>query len=135
MGLNYYLGLIKILQIRLSIGQACSSVDRTRKILKSSFCSLYVLVCSQFANCSKLLEPNNLSLWQFVTNLSYKMKCSNTRTTQYNKMPNYNTNPNLRLLTQKLQEEVEGLDQNVPVFPETLNKHIITCVERKTYKQ
>ena len=50
-------------------------------------------------------------------------------------MPNYNTNPNLRLLTQKLQEEVEGLDQNVPVFPETLNKHIIACVERKTYKQ
>ena len=92
-------------------------------------------MCSQFANCSKLLEPKNLPLWQFVTNLSYKMKCSNTRTTQYNKMPNYNTNPNLRLLTQKLQEEVEGLDQNVPVFPETLNKHIITCVERKTYKQ
>ena len=60
------------------------------------------------------------------------MKCSNTRTTQYNKIPNYITNPNLRLLTYKLQEEVEGLDQNVLVFPETLNKHITTCVERKT---
>ena len=28
-----------------------------------------------FANYSKLLEPNNLPLWQFVTKLSYKMKC------------------------------------------------------------
>ena len=63
------------------------------------------------------------------------MKYSNTRTTQYNKMPNYITNPNLRLLTQKLQEEVEGLDQNAPVFPKTLNKHITACVERKTYKK
>ena len=50
-------------------------------------------------------------------------------------MPNYITNPNLRLLTLKLQKEVEGLDQNTPVFPETLNKHITACVERKTYKQ
>ena len=32
-------------------------------------------------------------------------------------MPIYITNPNLILLTQKLQEEVEDLDQNVPVFP------------------
>ena len=53
----------------------------------------------------------------------------------YNKMPEYITNLNLRLLTQKLQEEVEGLDQNVPVFPETLNKHITVCVEKKTYKK
>ena len=30
------------------------------------------------------------------------------------------TNLNLRLLTQKLQEEAIGLDRNVPVFPETL---------------
>ena len=37
-------------------------------------------------------------------------------------MPNSITNPNLRLQTQKLQEEVEGLDQNVPVFPE--NTHV-----------
>ena len=132
MGLNCCLGLIKILQIRLWIGRAYSSIDRTKQILKSSFCSSYVLVCSRFANCSKLLEPNNLPLWQFVTKLSYKMKCSNTRTTQYNKIPNYITNPNLRLLTYKLQEEVEGLDQNVLVFLETLNKHITTCVERKT---
>ena len=51
------------------------------------------------------------------------MKCSNTRTTQYNKIPNYITNPNLRLLTYKLQEEVEGLDQNVPVFPENTQKN------------
>ena len=29
----------------------------------------------------KLLEPNNLPLWQSVTKLTYKMKCSNTRTT------------------------------------------------------
>ena len=50
-------------------------------------------------------------------------------------MPNYITNSNLRLPNKKLQEEVEGFDQNVPVFPETLNKHITTCVERKTYKQ
>ena len=92
-------------------------------------------LCSRFANCFKHIEPNKLPIWQFVTKLSYKIKCSNTRTTQYNKMPNYITNPNLRLLTQKLQEEVEGLDQNAPVFPKTLNKHITACVERKTYKK
>ena len=86
----------------------------------------------RFVNWSKHLEPNNLPLWQFMTKLTYNMKCSNTRTTQYNKIPNYITNPNLRLLTYKLQEEVEGLDHNVLVFPETLNKHITTCVERKT---
>ena len=50
------------------------------------------------------------------------MKCLNTRTTQYNKLPKYITNPNLRLLTYKLQEEVEGLDQNVIVFPKTLKR-------------
>ena len=59
-------------------------------------------LCSQFANFSKLLEPNNLPLWQFVTKLSYKMKCSNTRTTQYNKMPNYITKSNLRLPNQEV---------------------------------
>ena len=32
-------------------------------------------------------------------------------------MPKYITNPNLILLTQKLQEEVEDLDHNVLVFP------------------
>ena len=37
------LGLIKILQIQLSIGQACLSIGQTRQIMKSSFCSLYVL--------------------------------------------------------------------------------------------
>ena len=37
-------------------------------------------------------------------------------------MPKYITNPNLILLTQKLQEEAKGLDQNVPVFPETLKR-------------
>ena len=37
-------------------------------------------------------------------------------------MPKYITNLNLRLLTQKLQENAEGLDQNVSVFPETLKK-------------
>ena len=42
-------------------------------------------MCSQFANCSKLLEPNNLLLWQFMTRLTYNTKCSNTRTNQYNK--------------------------------------------------
>ena len=67
MGLNCCLGLIKILQIQLSIGQACSSIDRTRQILKSSFYSLYVLVCSRFANCSKLLEPNkNIDNGKFI---------------------------------------------------------------------
>ena len=33
------------------------------------------------------------------------------------------TNLNLRLLTQKLQEEVEDLDQNIPVFPENTQKN------------
>ena len=36
------------------------------------------------------------------------------------KMSNYITNFNLILLTQKLQEEAEGFDRNVPVFLETL---------------
>ena len=35
-------------------------------------------------------------------------------------MPKDITNPNLRFLIQKFQEEAEGLDWNVPVFPETL---------------
>ena len=30
----------------------------------------------------KLLEPKNLPIWQSVTKLTYKMKCSKTRTTQ-----------------------------------------------------
>ena len=30
----------------------------------------------------KLLEPKNLPIWQSMTKLTYKMKCSNTRTTQ-----------------------------------------------------
>ena len=74
MGLNCCLGLIKILQIRLSIGRACLLINRTRQILKSSFCSLYVLVCSRFTNCSKLLEPNTIQFskpwfgWQEVVN-------------------------------------------------------------------
>ena len=37
-------------------------------------------------------------------------------------MAKYITNPNLRLLTWKLQEAIEDLDQNVPVFPETLKR-------------
>ena len=37
-------------------------------------------------------------------------------------MPKYITNLNLILLTQKLQDEAENLDWNVPVFPETLKK-------------
>ena len=41
----------------------------------------------------------------------------------YNKIPKYITNLNLRLLTKKLQEEVEGLDQNVSVFPENTQKN------------
>ena len=90
-------------------------------------------LCSQFANCSKYLEPNNSPLWQFVTKLTYNMKCSNTRTTQYNKILNYITNPNLRLLTQKLQEEVEGLDQNVPVFPENTQKNTSTHVWKERH--
>ena len=40
----------------------------------------------------------------------------------HNKMPKCITKPNLRLLTQQLQEKAEGLDRNVPVFPETLKK-------------
>ena len=65
---------------------------------------IYILtsLCLRFVNCSKHLEPNNLPLWQFVTKLTYNLKCSNTRTTQYNKIPNYIKNPNLRLLTKKL---------------------------------
>ena len=41
--LELQLGLIKILQIQLSIDQASLSISRTRQILKSSFCSLLVL--------------------------------------------------------------------------------------------
>ena len=37
-------------------------------------------------------------------------------------MPKYITNSNLRLLTQKLQKDAEGVDQNVSVFFETLKK-------------
>ena len=50
------------------------------------------------------------------------MKCSNTRTTQYNKIPNYITNPNLRLQIKKLLEEAKDLDKNVLVFPKTLKR-------------
>ena len=42
-------------------------------------------------------------------------------------MLKYITNPNLILLTQKLQEEAEYLDRNVPVFPETL-KRVRQCI-------
>lgn len=34
-------------------------------------------------------------------------------------MPKYIKSPNLRLITQKLQEDAEDLDRNVPIFPET----------------
>ena len=37
-------------------------------------------------------------------------------------MLKYITNSNLRLLTQKLQKDAEGVDQNVSVFFETLKK-------------
>ena len=37
-------------------------------------------------------------------------------------MLKYITNSNLGLLTQKLQEEAEGLDHNVLVFPETIKR-------------
>ena len=37
-------------------------------------------------------------------------------------MPKYITNSNLRLLTQKLKEEAEDLDRNVPFFLETLKR-------------
>ena len=37
-------------------------------------------------------------------------------------MLKYITNSNLILLTQKLLEEVEDLDQNVLIFPETLKR-------------
>ena len=47
----------------------------------------------------------------------------------YNKMPKYITNPNLILLTQKLQEEAEYLDRNVP--PETL-KQAHQCIYGNT---
>ena len=40
----------------------------------------------------------------------------------YNKIPKYITNSNLILLIQKLQEEVEGLNLNVPIFLETLKR-------------
>ena len=50
-------------------------------------------------------------------------------------MPKYITNPNIILLIQKLQEDVEDLDRNVFVFPKTLKEHITTCVEIKTDKQ
>ena len=97
------------------------NVDHS-KLMRLSFCH----VLSWFANITNS-KPNNLPLWQSMT----KHTCNIMPI--YNKMPKYITNPNLRLLTQKLQEDVEGLDQNVLVFPETLNKHITACVERKTY--
>ena len=50
-------------------------------------------------------------------------------------MPKYITNPNVILLIQKLQEDVEDLDRNVFFFPKTLKGHITTCVEIKTDKQ
>ena len=114
-GLELLLGLIKILQTRSLIGRAYSSIDQTRQILNSLFAAclffnldlnhlehcliisinskIYIQtsLCSRFTNCSKLLKPNNLPLWQFMTKLTYNMKCLNTRTTQYNKMPNYIT--------------------------------------------
>ena len=37
-------------------------------------------------------------------------------------MPNHITHSNIILLTPKLLEEAEDLDQNVPVFPETLKR-------------
>ena len=37
-------------------------------------------------------------------------------------MLKYITNSNLILLTQKLLEEVEDLDQNILIFPETLKR-------------
>ena len=56
------------------------------------------------------------------------MKCSNTRQSNYNKMPKYFTNSNLRLLTQELLEEAESLDWNVPVFSKTLKRaHQCIC--------
>ena len=50
-------------------------------------------------------------------------------------MPKYITNPNVILLIQKLQEDVEDLDRNVFFFPKTLKEHITACVEIKTDKQ
>ena len=49
-------------------------------------------------------------------------------------MPKYITNSNLRLLTQNLQEEAKGFDQNVFVFPETLKEPTKARVEIKTNK-
>ena len=72
MGLNCYLGLIKILQIRFLIDRAFSSIDRTRQILKSFFCNLDVLVCSRFVNCSKLLEPNKYGKIRILANVPFK---------------------------------------------------------------
>ena len=37
-------------------------------------------------------------------------------------MPNYITNPNLRLQTKKLLEKAKDLDKNVLVFPKTLKR-------------
>ena len=48
-------------------------------------------------------------------------------------MPKYNKNSNLRLLTQKSQEEVECLDQNVPVFPENTQKNISPHVSKERH--
>ena len=76
---------------------------------------------SWFANTTNS-NPNNLSPWQFVTKLTYNIMPI------YNKMTKYITKPNLRLLTQKLQEKAEDLDRNIPVFPETLKKaHQCMC--------
>ena len=50
-------------------------------------------------------------------------------------MPKYFTNSNLRLLTQTLQEEVEGLDQNVPIFSEILKRAHQRMSRNKDNKQ
>ena len=51
-------------------------------------------------------------------------------------MPNYITNSNLILLTQKLQEEVEGLNRNIPVFPEILKRaHHRKCRNKDRQKK
>ena len=91
--------------------------------------SMRLIFCHGLPTLQTQILTNPPSLWQFVTKLTYNIMPI------YNKMPKYITNPNLRLLTQKLQEKAEGLNQNVPIFPKTLKKSHNACVEIKTDKQ
>ena len=66
---NEWLGLIKILYTRVSIGQSLVSISRTLQNLNFSFCSLYVLdswLVSPWALSNQTYRLRNLYLDKFV---------------------------------------------------------------------